>query len=142
MDIRHPQFKRKMVSQVTSNKHLRIISVDADGNALVEPVIDRTRLLELGRSLRAEVGEDWQWDDTAAWERVLGIDNVALWAAHKSATSRLVEHVRHGHVREGAPVVGAAARAIDEVPIRLTLVVLEQATRRGPPAQLAWSTAV
>lgn len=44
MDIRHPQFKRKMVSQVTSNKHLRIISVDADGNALVEPVIDRTRM--------------------------------------------------------------------------------------------------
>ena len=44
MDIRHPDFKRKMVSQVISNKHLRIISVDANGNALVEPVIDRTRM--------------------------------------------------------------------------------------------------
>lgn len=44
MDIRHPQFKRKIVSQVQSNKHLRIISVDADGNALVEPIIDRTRM--------------------------------------------------------------------------------------------------
>lgn len=44
MDIRHPQFKRKIVSQVLSNKHLRVISVDADGNALVEPVIDRTRM--------------------------------------------------------------------------------------------------
>lgn len=44
MDIRHPDFKRKMVSQVISNKHLRIISVDANGNTLVEPVIDRTRM--------------------------------------------------------------------------------------------------
>lgn len=45
MDIRHPDFKRKMVSQVVSNKHLRIISVDANGNTLVEPVIDRTRMI-------------------------------------------------------------------------------------------------
>lgn len=44
MDIRHPDFKRKMVSQVISNKHLRVIAVDASGNALVEPVIDRTRM--------------------------------------------------------------------------------------------------
>ena len=44
VDIRHPEFKRKMVSQVLSNKHLRIISVEANGNALVEPVIDRTRM--------------------------------------------------------------------------------------------------
>lgn len=44
MEIRHPEFKRKMVSQVVSNKHLRVISVDASGNALVEPVIDRTRM--------------------------------------------------------------------------------------------------
>lgn len=44
MDIRHPDFKRRMVSQVISNKHLRVIAVDASGNALVEPVIDRTRM--------------------------------------------------------------------------------------------------
>ena len=44
MEIRHPEIKRKMVSHVVSNKHLRVISVDADGNALVEPVIDRTRM--------------------------------------------------------------------------------------------------
>ena len=46
MEFRHPDFKhpRKMVSHVVSNKHLRVISVDASGNALVEPVIDRTRM--------------------------------------------------------------------------------------------------
>ena len=46
MEIRLPEFKypRKMASHVVSNKHLRVISVDASGNALVEPVIDRTRM--------------------------------------------------------------------------------------------------
>lgn len=44
MDIRHAQLKRTMRSQTIAEKHLRVISVDADGNALVEPVIDRTRM--------------------------------------------------------------------------------------------------
>ena len=44
MDIRHAELKRKMRSQTIAEKHLRVISVDADGNALVEPVIDRTRM--------------------------------------------------------------------------------------------------
>lgn len=44
MDIRHAEFKRKMRSQTIAEKHLRVISVDANGNALVEPVIDRTRM--------------------------------------------------------------------------------------------------
>jgi hypothetical protein len=44
MDIRVPGINRVMRSQTIANKHLRVISVDADGNALVEPVIDRTRM--------------------------------------------------------------------------------------------------
>ena len=44
MDIRLANLKRKLVSQTIANKHLRIISVDANGNALVEPIIDRTRM--------------------------------------------------------------------------------------------------
>ena len=44
MEIRHPDFKRKMVSHVVSQKYLRVISVDASGNALVEPVIARTQM--------------------------------------------------------------------------------------------------
>ncbi len=44
MDIRHAELKRKMRSQTIAEKHLRVISVDADGNALVEPIIDRTRM--------------------------------------------------------------------------------------------------
>ena len=44
MDLRLPSIKRKMTSQTIANKHLRVISVDANGNALVEPVIDRTRM--------------------------------------------------------------------------------------------------
>ncbi len=44
MDFRLPNLKRKLVSQTIANKHLRVISVDADGNALVEPIIDRTRM--------------------------------------------------------------------------------------------------
>ena len=44
MDIRHAELRRKMRSQTIAEKHLRVISVDADGNALVEPVIDRTRM--------------------------------------------------------------------------------------------------
>jgi hypothetical protein len=44
MDIRHAELKRKMRSQTIAEKHLRVISVDAEGNALVEPVIDRTRM--------------------------------------------------------------------------------------------------
>ncbi len=44
MDIRLPNLKRKLVSQTIANKHLRVISVDANGYALIEPVIDRTRM--------------------------------------------------------------------------------------------------
>lgn len=44
IDIRHAELKRTIRSQTIADKHLRIISVDADGNALVEPVIDRTRM--------------------------------------------------------------------------------------------------
>ena len=38
------------------------------------------------------------------YDELTGVPNRRLLA------DRLVEHVRHGHVREGAPVVGAAAR--------------------------------
>lgn len=44
MDIRLPNLRRKLVSQTLANKHLRVISVDENGNALVEPIIDRTRM--------------------------------------------------------------------------------------------------
>jgi len=44
MEIRVPGLNRTMSSRTIANKHLRVISVDADGNALVEPVIDRTRM--------------------------------------------------------------------------------------------------
>jgi hypothetical protein len=44
MNIRYAERKRTMFSQTIADKHLRVISVDAEGNALVEPVIDRTRM--------------------------------------------------------------------------------------------------
>lgn len=44
MNIRYAELKRTMFSQTIADKHLRVISVDAEGNALVEPVIDRTRM--------------------------------------------------------------------------------------------------
>lgn len=44
MSLRVPGLDRVMTSQTIADKHLRVISVDAEGNALVEPVIDRTRM--------------------------------------------------------------------------------------------------
>ncbi len=42
---RKRQFQEQIKSQTLADKHLRIISVDADGNALIEPVIDRVRMV-------------------------------------------------------------------------------------------------
>lgn len=39
------QFQEQIKSQTSADKHLRVISVDADGNALIEPVIDRVRMV-------------------------------------------------------------------------------------------------
>lgn len=44
MNLRVPGLNRVMSSQTIADKHLRVISVDAAGNAYVEPVIDRTRM--------------------------------------------------------------------------------------------------
>ncbi|MBC7817511.1 MAG: hypothetical protein IAG10_11520 [Planctomycetaceae bacterium] len=44
MSLRVPGLNRVMSSQTIADKHLRVISVDTEGNALVEPVIDRTRM--------------------------------------------------------------------------------------------------
>lgn len=44
MSLKVPGLNRVMSSQTIADKHLRVISVDAEGNALVEPVIDRTRM--------------------------------------------------------------------------------------------------
>ena len=41
---RKKQFQQTIQSQTKAEKHLRVISVDADGNTLIEPVIDRARL--------------------------------------------------------------------------------------------------
>ncbi len=42
---RKRQFQEEIKSQTSADKHLRIISVDTDGNALIEPVIDRVRMV-------------------------------------------------------------------------------------------------
>ncbi|MCX7420842.1 MAG: hypothetical protein NT013_15060 [Planctomycetia bacterium] len=42
---RKRQFQEQIKSQTSADKHLRIISVDTDGNALIEPVIDRVRMV-------------------------------------------------------------------------------------------------
>lgn len=39
------QFQEQIKSQTSADKHLRVISVDAEGNALIEPVIDRVRMV-------------------------------------------------------------------------------------------------
>lgn len=39
------QFQEQIKSQTSADKHLRVISVDTDGNALIEPVIDRVRMV-------------------------------------------------------------------------------------------------
>lgn len=44
MHVQKKAFKQKIESQTITDKHLRVISVDAEGNALIEPVIDRARL--------------------------------------------------------------------------------------------------
>ena len=42
---RKRQFQEQIKSQTSADKHLRIISVDTDGNSLIEPVIDRVRMV-------------------------------------------------------------------------------------------------
>ncbi len=44
MHVRKKEFKQTIQSQTSAAKHLRVISVDGEGNALIEPVIDRARL--------------------------------------------------------------------------------------------------
>lgn len=44
MDLRRNMYQESIRSQTLADKHLRVISVDTNGNALVEPVIDRARL--------------------------------------------------------------------------------------------------
>src|SRR5262245_40839698 len=44
MDSRKKDLQETMQSQSSAEKHLRVISVDANGNALIVPVIDRARL--------------------------------------------------------------------------------------------------
>ncbi len=44
MDLKRNMFQESIRSQTIADKHIRVISVDAEGNSLVEPVIDRARL--------------------------------------------------------------------------------------------------
>lgn len=44
MHVQKKEFKQKIESQTSTAKHLRVISVDSEGTALLEPVIDRVRM--------------------------------------------------------------------------------------------------
>ncbi len=44
MDVKKRGFQQHLEAETIAHKHLRIISVDADGQALVEPVVDTARM--------------------------------------------------------------------------------------------------
>lgn len=127
MDIRHPDFKRKMVSQVISNKHLRIISVDSSGNALVEPVIDRTRMTSK------------QDDDSESkFDSVEGPDSCpAEYRPLLAAVGKPLVRIKfapNGKVVEATGLNGAtsAAKDIEKDPMLNFLIVLpDQPVRVG-----------
>lgn len=127
MDIRHPDFKRKMVSQVISNKHLRIISVDANSNALVEPVIDRTRM--------TSKQDD---DPESKFDSAEGLDSCpAEYRPLLSAVGKPMVRIKfapNGKVIEATGLNGAttAARDIEKDPMLNFLIVFpDQPVRVG-----------
>ena len=127
MDIRHPDFKRKMVSQVISNKHLRIISVDANGNTLVEPVIDRTRM--------TSKQDD---DPESTFDSAEGLDSCpAEYRPLLAAVGKPMVRIKfapNGKVIEATGLNGAttAARDIEKDPMLNFLIVFpDQPVRVG-----------
>lgn len=127
MDIRHPDFKRKMVSQVVSNKHLRIISVDANGNALVEPVIDRTRMTS-----RQDEDPESKFDSAEGPDSCPAEYRPLLAAIGKPMVR--IKFAPNGKIVEATGLNGAtsAARDIEKDPMLNFLIVLpDQPVRVG-----------
>ena len=127
MDIRHPEFQRKMVSQVISNKHLRIISVDANGNALVEPVIDRTRMTS-----RQDDDPESKFDSAEGFDGCPSEYRPLLAAVGKPMVR--IKFAPNGKVVEATGLNGAttAARDIEKDPMLNFLIVFpDQPVRVG-----------
>lgn len=56
---------------------------------------------EMDAVLSSSVGEDWQWADSEAWDRVTAVEPDVLWQAHATAKVRMVDHVRERLVQHG-----------------------------------------
>lgn len=49
---------------------------------------------ELSDLFAEQIGPDWQWAGTAAWDAISEVDDDLLWQAHRAAKVRMVDQVR------------------------------------------------
>ncbi len=118
MDSRKKDLQETMCSQSSAEKHLRVISVDANGNALIEPVIDRARL-----SHNLAGGPTTTFDSADGTEKCLPEYRPILNTVGKPLVR--VKFAPTGKVLEATPLKGgnASAEGLENDPMLNFLIV-------------------
>ena len=127
MDSRKKDLQETMRSQSSAEKHLRVISVDANGNAWIEPVIDRARL-----SHNLAGGPTTTFDSADGAEKCLPEYRPILNTVGKPLVQ--VNFASTGRVVEATPFEGgnASAKGLENDPMLNFLIVFpEQPVKLG-----------